>query len=64
MDRERELSRSAELLVLAGLLDSRTGLPVWDRGELLGALLQLLFISCRQIPRLAQRADRVVGKLG
>lgn len=41
IDREHELSRSAELLVLAGLLDSRTGEPVWDRAELLGALLQL-----------------------
>ncbi|GAB6848224.1 conjugal transfer protein TraD [Paraburkholderia kururiensis] len=41
VDREHQLSRPAELLVLAGLLDSRTGEPVWDRAELLGALLQL-----------------------
>lgn len=36
-----ELRRSAELLVLAGLLDNDTGLPLRDRGELLGALLDL-----------------------
>ncbi|CAM2198378.1 Conjugal transfer protein TraD (plasmid) [Paraburkholderia kururiensis] len=41
VDRDDELLRSAELLVLAGLLDGRTGLPVWDRAELLGALLTL-----------------------
>lgn len=41
VDREHQLSRPAELLVLAGLLDSRTGEPVWDRAELLGALLEL-----------------------
>ncbi|WP_199544209.1 conjugal transfer protein TraD, partial [Paraburkholderia kururiensis] len=40
LDRDGELHRSAELLALADLLDSRTGEPLWDRAELLGALLQ------------------------
>lgn len=39
--RTMELRRSAALLTLAGLLDAGTGLPLWDRGELLGALLEL-----------------------
>ncbi|HDR9102376.1 TPA: conjugal transfer protein TraD [Burkholderia vietnamiensis] len=28
--------------MLAGLLDGRTGLPVWEQAELLGAMLQLV----------------------
>lgn len=39
--RDHELYRSAGLLILAGLVDTRTGLPTRDRGELLGALLDL-----------------------
>ena len=39
--RDRELYNSAGLLILAGLVDTRTGRPVSDRGELLGALLEL-----------------------
>jgi hypothetical protein len=39
--RDRELYKTAELLILAGLVDSATGSPVFDRGELLGALLGL-----------------------
>ncbi len=37
--RDRELYQSAGLLILAGLVDTKTGTPVIDRGELLGALL-------------------------
>ena len=37
--RDRELYQSAGLLILAGLIDTKTGTPVIDRGELLGALL-------------------------
>lgn len=37
--RDRELYQSAGLLILAELVDSKTGTPVLDRGELLGALL-------------------------
>jgi hypothetical protein len=37
----RELYKTSELLILAGLVDSATGSPVFDRGELLGALLGL-----------------------
>lgn len=39
--RDRELYKAAELLILAGLVDSETGSPVFDRRELLGALLGL-----------------------
>ncbi len=39
--RDRELYQSAGLLILAGLVDTKTGKPVRDRGELLGALASL-----------------------
>ncbi|MQT78371.1 conjugal transfer protein TraD, partial [Pseudomonas helleri] len=35
------LYQSAGLLILAGLVDTKTGKPTIDRGELLGALLGL-----------------------
>jgi len=39
--RDHELYNAAGLLILAGLVDTKTGLPTGDRGELLGALLGL-----------------------
>lgn len=39
--RDRELYNAAGLMILAGLVDSRSGLPLLDRGELLGALMEL-----------------------
>ncbi len=39
--RDHELYQSAGLLILAGLVDTKTGKPILDRGELLGALLGL-----------------------
>lgn len=39
--RDRELYNAAGLLIMAGLVDTKTGLPTMDRGELLGALLGL-----------------------
>ena len=39
--RTHELCNSAGLLILAGLVDSKTGKPTLDKGELLGALLGL-----------------------
>jgi hypothetical protein len=39
--RTHELCNSAGLLILAGLVDTKTGQPSIDRGELLGALLGL-----------------------
>ena len=39
--RDRELYNAAGLLILAGLVDTKTGVPNLDRGELLGALLGL-----------------------
>lgn len=39
--RDRELYQSAGLLILAGLVDTKTGMPTRDRGELLGALAAL-----------------------
>jgi hypothetical protein len=32
-------------MILAGLVDSRTGRPLLDRGELLGALMELSRVS-------------------
>lgn len=39
--RDRELYNAAGLMILAGLVDSKTGMPTLDRGELLGALMEL-----------------------
>ena len=39
--RDHELYQSAGLLILAGLLDTKTGKPTLNSGELLGALLGL-----------------------
>jgi hypothetical protein len=39
--RDQEVYNAAELLILAGLVDSETHAPAFDRGELLGALLAL-----------------------
>lgn len=39
--RDHELYQSAGLLILSGLVDTRTGKPTRDRGELLGALASL-----------------------
>lgn len=36
--RTHELIKSAGLLIMAGLVDSKTGKLVWDRSEFLGAL--------------------------
>lgn len=43
--RDRELYNTAGLMILAGLVDSRTGMPLLDRGELLGALMELSRVS-------------------
>jgi len=39
--RTHELIQSAGLLIMAGLVDSATGEPLWDRAELLGALYSI-----------------------
>lgn len=39
--RDHELFNSAGLMILAGLVDTHTGCPTLDRGELLGALMGL-----------------------
>ena len=39
--RDHELYNSAGLLIMAGLVDTRTGKPIIDKAELLGALLGL-----------------------
>ena len=39
--RNHEVYESGGLLILAGLVDTKTGKPTLDRGELLGALLGL-----------------------
>ena len=39
--RDHELYNSAGLLIMAGLVDTKTGLPIIDKAELLGALMGL-----------------------
>lgn len=39
--RTHELCEVAGLLIQAGLVDTKTGKPVWSRGELLGGLLAM-----------------------
>ena len=43
--RTHELCNSAGLLILAGLVDTKTGKPAIDKGELLGALLGLAKVT-------------------
>jgi len=51
--RTHELCESAGLMGLAGLIDTLTGKPTIDRGELLGALLGLAKVSADD----SRRAD-------
>lgn len=51
--RTHELCLSAGLMGLAGLIDTETGKPTIDRGELLGALLGLAKVPAED----ARRAD-------
>ena len=44
--RNHELYKAAGLLILAGLVDGDTGKPLRDRGELLGALLDVAERKC------------------
>src|SRR5664280_1129857 len=43
--RTHELCNSAGLLILAGLVDTKSGKPTIDKGELLGALLGLAKVT-------------------
>lgn len=43
--RDHELYEAAGLLILAGLVDTKTGRPTIDRGELLGALMGLAKVT-------------------
>lgn len=51
--RDHELYQSAGLLILAGLVDTKSGKPTIDRGELLGALLGLAKVPAND-PRRAE----------
>lgn len=51
--RDHELYEAAGLLILAGLVDTKTGRPTIDRGELLGALMGLAKVA----PGDQRRAD-------
>ena len=50
--RTHELCNSAGLLILAGLVDTKTGQPTIDRCELLGALLGLAKVTAEDPRRL------------
>ena len=54
--RDRELYQAAGLLILAGLVDTRTGKPTRDRGELLGALVSLAEAQVDDAKRAAWKA--------
>ena len=49
--RTHELCNSAGLLILAGLVDTKTGKPAIDKGELLGALLGLAKVPAEDTRR-------------
>jgi hypothetical protein len=55
--RDRELYNAAGLMILAGLVDSRTGMPVLDRGELLGALMELSRVAPEDERRMQWKRD-------
>jgi len=50
--RTHELCNSAGLLILAGLVDTKSGHPAIDKGELLGALLGLAKVTAEDPRRL------------
>jgi len=50
--RTHELCNSAGLLILASLVDTKTGKPLIDKGELLGALLGLAKVPAEDPRRL------------
>ena len=50
--RTHELCNAAGLLILAGLVDTKTGKPAIDKGELLGALLGLSKVPAEDQRRL------------
>jgi len=67
--RNRELFKSAGLLILAGLVDTSTGKPTRDPGELLGALMSLSESQVDEEKRLSWKrrgdallADRAAAK--
>jgi len=64
--RDRELYQSAGLLILAGLVDSKTGKPTRDRGELLGALASLASADVDDNKRAAwkTRGDALMASKG
>jgi hypothetical protein len=61
--RDHELYQSAGLLILAGLVDTRTGKPTRDRGELLGALVWLAEAQVDEAKRAAwkHRGDALLA---
>lgn len=54
--RDHELYESAGLMILAGLIDTKTGKPTRDRGELLGALVSLAEAQVDDAKRAAWKA--------
>lgn len=64
--RDRELYQSAGLLILAGLVDTKTGIPTRDRGELLGALLALAGneVTTEKRAEWKKKGDALLAKSG
>ena len=61
--RTHELCNSAGLLILAGLVDTKTGKPAIDKGELLGALLGLAKVPAEDPRRkeLKRAGDSIIA---
>lgn len=58
--RDHEMYQVAGLVSLAGLLDTATGIPHWDRAELLGALMSLAAVPADDQRRSAWKAKGTV----
>lgn len=63
--RSHELYKVAGLLSLAGLVSKETGKPLLDRGELLGALLEIAELPTNAEKRLIwkQKGDSLLAKI-
>jgi len=65
-ERTHNLIQSAGLLILAGLVDSKTGNPIWDKGQLLGALSSMAEADINDSKQLSWKAkgDVILAKNG
>jgi hypothetical protein len=60
--RNHELFLSAGLMGLAGLVDTQTGKPLWDRGALLGALVAVAKSDEQRRAQFKQTGDALLAQ--